>query len=429
VSALLAPGYTESCLWQQQVTPPATATGELPTDVDVVVVGAGYCGLSAADTLARFGKSVLVLDREPLGWGASSRNGGMVLPELKAGPDELARHYGELGPLLHQEVEQAFDHIESITSGADGRGGIDCDYRRSGSLYLAHSPRHVAGLRAEATNRTAAGEDVRFLTAAELGREVGSELFHGGLLRERGGAVHPAKLHAGIAARALASGAVIRDRTAMESIGKRANRFTIRTTRGIVAATDVILATNGYADRATPELARRVQPIGSYIIATEVLSEELRQSIAPGDRMMFDTKNFLYYWRLTPDGRLAFGGRRSLDPVDVVVARDFLYDAMLTVHPQLADIPIEYAWGGNIAATVDRMPHVGRIDGAWYATGCNGSGVATNTWLGHRLGMTVAGAAAPPAVTQLKHRALPLHSLSSAYLPLVGRWFARQDRR
>ncbi|MCH9718890.1 MAG: FAD-binding oxidoreductase [Actinomycetia bacterium] len=429
MSALLAPDYTESCLWQQQVTPPATPTGEVPAEVDVVVVGAGYCGLSAADTLAQFGKSVLVLDREPLGWGASSRNCGMVLPELKAGPAELARQYGNVGPLLLQEVEQGFDHIEALVSGADGRGGIDCDYRRSGSLYLAHSPRHVAGLRAEATNRAAAGENVRFLTAAELGQEVGSELFHGGLLRERGGAVHPAKLHAGLAARALASGAVIQDRTAAESIGRRLGRFTVRTTRGMVTATDVILATNGYADRATPELARRVLPIGSYIIATEVLPDDVQRSLAPGNRMMFDTKNFLYYWRLTPDGRLAFGGRRSLDPVEVVVARDFLYDAMLQVHPQLTGTPIEYAWGGNIAATVDRMPHVGRIDGAWYATGCNGSGVATNTWLGHQLGMTVAGAASPPAFAQLQHRALPLKSLSPAYLPLVGRWFARQDHR
>ncbi len=429
VPALLAPDYLEACLWQQQVSPPVVASHDLPGAVDVVVIGAGYCGLSAADTLSRYGKSVLVVDREPLGWGASSRNGGMVLPELKEDPDQLFRHYGDLGLLLAEEVERAFDHMESISSGADGRGGIDCSYRRSGSLYLAHSPRHVAHLRAEASRRETRGENVRFLAPEELGHEVGSRVFHGGLLRDRGGAVHPAKLHAELATRAIKSGVIVRDRTAVDSISRQGNSFTVQTTRTPVSATDVIVATNGYADLAVPELYRRVQPIGSFIIATEVLPPELQQSIAPGNRMMFDTKNFLNYWRLTPDGRLAFGGRRSLDPVDVTVARDHLYDQMLTVHPQLTESPIAYAWGGNIAATTDRMPHVGRINGAWYATGCNGSGVATNTWLGHRLGQTIVGAAAPPAFARLKHRKLPAKSMSTAYLPLVGRWFERQDRR
>ncbi len=145
--------------------------------------------------------------------------------------------------------------------------------------------------------------------------------------------------------------------------------------------------------------------------------------------MMVDTKNFLFYWRLTPDGRLAFGGRRSLDPVDVAAARDFLYDSMIRLHPQLAGIPVDFAWGGSVAVTRDRLPHAGQHDGVWYATGCNGSGVATNTCMGHRIGQVLAGQAEPPALTGLPHPTIPGHGLSAAYLPLVSRYFAWQDSR
>jgi glycine/D-amino acid oxidase-like deaminating enzyme len=172
-----------------------------------------------------------------------------------------------------------------------------------------------------------------------------------------------------------------------------------------------------------------VLPVGSYIIATEVLPADLASSVLPTGRMVFDTRNFLAYWRLTPDGRLAYGGRRDLDPADVVDARDFLYDQMVAVHPQLAGVRITHAWGGNVAMTLDRLPHVGRIDGAWYATGCNGSGVALNTWLGHRLAQAVCGDAPLPACSELRHRPIPWSSARSAYLPWVGRYLSLQDAR
>ena len=427
--ALLAPSYTETGLWQAQVTPPLTTGGDLPTSVDVVVVGAGLCGLAAADTLAIAGRSVVVFDREPLGWGASSRNGGMVIPELKSGPAGLERHYGELGTRLYAEANEAFDFVETTIAGDDGRAGIDCDYVRNGQLYLAHSPSHTDELRHQAAEHAALGEAVRFVEAGDLGAEIGREAFHGGVVFDRTGGLHPARLHAGLATRAMNAGARVIDRTGVTGLSRRGGRHRVTTTRGSVDAADVILATNAYADAATPDLRRKVVPVGSYIIATEVLPEELARSVSPTGRMMVDTKNFLFYWRLTPDRRLAFGGRRSLDPVDVPEARDFLYDSMLRVHPQLAGTAVEYAWGGNVALTLDRLPHVGHLDGAWYATGCNGSGVAMNTWLGHRLGQVLTGEAPPPALAELKHRNVPLSSWRHAYLPLVSRWFDFQDHR
>ncbi len=144
--------------------------------------------------------------------------------------------------------------------------------------------------------------------------------------------------------------------------------------------------------------------------------------------MFVDTKNLLFYWRISPDGRLLFGGRRSLAHASVAEAAAYLADAMRRIHPQVADAAVTHRWGGNVAITLDRMPHVGQIRGAWYATGCNGSGVALNTWLGHRLALTVLGEAPPPAFAELPHRRVPLHRLRRAYLPLVGEWFRFQDR-
>ncbi len=149
--------------------------------------------------------------------------------------------------------------------------------------------------------------------------------------------------------------------------------------------------------------------------------------------MLVDTKNLLFYWRLSPDGRVLFGGRRSLAPSSIRDARDFLYRSMVEIHPQLAGTRVTHAWGGNVAITLDRMPHFGRVPsgpglGALYATGCNGSGVALNSWMGTRAAEVVLGGP-PPAVSEIRFPAVPFHRARRAYLPAVGQWFAWEDRR
>lgn len=415
--------YREACLWQEQASPPEIPPTPPPQHTDLLIIGAGLCGLAAAHTAATAGRSVVVLDKERLGWGASSRNGGMVIPELKAGPSHLERKYGTSGVEMFQEVNDAFDYVEALAT------DIDCDYRRAGLLLLAHSPFQVSAVQHEAEDLAAHGQPARFLRREQLPAEVGSSHFAAGMVLDRTGALHPAKFHAGIARRALSAGADVHDRTAATHIGGAPGRFEVMTTRGPIQARDVFVATNAYADGVMPWLQRRMTPVSSYIIATEVLDPDLASSVSPAGRMMVDTKNLLFYWRLTPDGRVAFGGRRSLDPVEVPAARDYLYDSMLRLHPQLTGTAIDRAWGGNVAITLDRMPHAGRHDGIWYASGCNGSGVATNTWLGHRMAQTITGTAPPPALTTLRHSAIPLHRLASSYLPLVSRWFTWQDSR
>lgn len=427
--ALLSDDYEERCLWQSQVTPPMATHDSLPAEADVVVVGAGLCGLAAADTFARAGRSVVVLEREPLCWGASSRNGGMVIPELKAGPLTLERRYGPVGRRMHHEILEAYEYVRGLATGADGTDPVACSWDEPGMLLVAHSTRHVDRVRGLVEELTSIGESAHVVERNDLHNEIGSDAFVAGAVVDKTGSVQPAALHAGLAVRAMAAGSSVHDRTALRSLERRTGGHDVVTTRGVVRAAKVVLATNAAVDRTVPQLERRVLPVGSYIIATEVLPEALAASILPTGRMVFDTRNFLAYWRLTPDGRLAYGGRRNMDPTDVADARDFLYDQMVAVHPQLAGVQVTHAWGGNVAMTLDRLPHIGQIEGAWYATGCNGSGVALNTWLGHRLAAALCGDVPFPACAELRHRSLPFHSARSAYLPLVGRYLSLEDAR
>ena len=211
-------------------------------------------------------------------------------------------------------------------------------------------------------------------------------------------------------------------------MSRRGDGWSIGTPHGVIDADDVLVTTNAYADQLVPALRRRVLPMGSYIIATEPLEPALAKEVLPTGRMCFNDRNLLWYWRLDDEGRMVFGGRKKLGGVSLDEARDFLYRSMLDVHPQLAGVRVERAWGGYVALTIDRLPHCGRIDGLWYATGCNGSGVALNTWLGHRMAGALCGDPLP-AFAELVHRPIPLHALRRAWLPAVSAWFRFQDRR
>jgi len=424
MATLLGPGYRPGVLWQDTATPHAVVPSELPARADVVVVGGGYCGLSAATELTRRGRSSLVLDAHDLGWGASTRNGGMVLPELKAGPRSLERSHGELGLRLHQEVEDAFDHVEAIVA----THGIDCAYQRSGQLYLSHSDRSARHLDELGDELSSIGSPAHVVRGDDLTAEIGSEMFAAGLVVERSGGIHPARFHAGLTRVADEVGVSLQASTRATAINAHGGRWRVTTPRGVIDAGAVLVATNAYADALVPALRRRVLPMGSFIIATEPLDEHLAAAVLPTRRMCFNDRNLLWYWRLDDEGRMVFGGRKRLGAVDLDEARDHLYASMLAVHPQLEDVAVERAWGGDVALTIDRLPHCGSIGGVWYATGCNGSGVALNTWMGHRMAGALCGDSLPP-FAELAHKPIPLHALRRAWLPAVSAWFRFQDGR
>lgn len=424
-----SPAFSASVLWHDGATPPEVPAAPLPDRADLVVVGAGYGGLAAARRLATAGRHVVVVEADRLGAGASTRNGGMVIPELKAGPQALRRRYGELSTRMNAEVNAAFDLVERLA----GPGGIDCDYERTGQLWLAHAEGRVREVRALVEDHAAEGEDVRFLDRDALGAEIGSDAFPAAALIARTGGLDPARYHAGLARLALGAGAELHDRTRAVSLTPRpaaaGGGTVVLTERGPIVADAVIVTTNATADALVPRLRRGVLPMGSFIIATEVLDPALLDAVTPTRRMMVDTKNLLFYWRATPDGRLAFGGRRSLSPSTLAESTDFLYDAMTRLHPQLAGVPVERAWGGSVALTLDRMPHAGRHDNVWWCTGCNGSGVALMTGMGDRTAGALLGDESPSAFAELALRPIPLTRFRRWWLPVVGQWFRAQDRR
>ncbi len=421
MGAPLSRDHREAVLWHDEVdTADDPGDGEPPGDVDVVVVGAGYCGLAAAAELARRGRSVAVLDRGPLGAGGSTRNGGMVLPELKAGPVTLARTYGDLGRRMFAAIDEAFDLVEDLVSGPDG---IACDYVRSGRLELASGLRSAEDLRAAADELNEAGHDARYVEGADLAAEIGSTTHPAGLVVERSGGLQPARFHAGLVSRARAAGATLHPHVAVTRIELGAVRCGARRIR----CRDVLVAVNGYVDAAAPHLREHVLPMGSYIIATEPLPADVQAAVLPTARMVYDTRNLLSYWRLDAAGRMVFGGRRSLAPTTVAAGREVLYARMVERHPQLAGVAVERSWGGDVAITRDRLPHCGRIDGAWFAGGCNGSGVALNTWLGHRMAGAICGDDLPP-FAELAHPKVPLRRFRRAWLPVVSTALRAQDR-
>jgi glycine/D-amino acid oxidase-like deaminating enzyme len=190
---------------------------------------------------------------------------------------------------------------------------------------------------------------------------------------------------------------------------------------------DVLMATNGYTNGLVPGLRRRIIPIGSYIIATVPLPGDLSQSLIPHRRMLFDTKNFLYYWRLSQDNRVLFGGRASFAPTSVAKARDWLYAAMINVHPQLKGIPVQFAWGGQVAFTFDRLPHIGRMDGITYAAGYCGTGVAMSTYFG-KLAADWIASEELPGCWQRAFPTMPFYRERPWFLPAAGWYYGMLDR-
>ena len=428
----MLPVLNERSYWRDTV-PAATLEAEaLPARADVAVIGGGITGLCAARALAKRGLSVAVLESHTMGWGASSRNGGMVLTGLKLDVETLIARYGlEMARRLYQGSVDAVDLVERIVQ----EEHIECDFRRSGHLALASKPAHFdqfehgAELLARQFSRAS-----RLVRRADLHSEIGSKAYFGAVVDELSGGINPAQYVAGLARAAQAAGATLHEHACVEQASREGSGWRVRTGRGSVQAGELLVATSGYTGDVVPALRRKLLPIGSYIIATEPLTETMAREISPRARMMYDSRHFLHYFRLTPDRRLLFGGRARFVPETEATVRESaaeLRAGMLKVYPQLQSVRVEYAWGGTLDFTYDTMPHLGRVEGCHYALGYAGHGVALASLLGSRAGATLGtGALDESPFAQLPFPGAPLglHQGKAWFLGLAALWYRFLDR-
>ena len=407
---------------------PAALNIQLPERVDVAIVGGGYTGLAAARQLARSGGRVIVLERETIGWGASSRNGGQVLAGMKVEPAELVRRYGEpRAKRLFAASLEAIDALEQLIRDE----AIACDYERPGHVQAAFKPSHFAEFREEqGLLARVFHHRVELIPREHQRRELGTDFYHGLLIDDRSGALNPAKYVHGLAAAACRAGAMLASAVAVERVTRTVGNWSVETSRGMIHATDVLFATNGYTDGSAPALRRRLVPIGSYIIATEPLSNPDAAAALPTRRVVFDSKYFLYYFRLSADNRLLFGGRAEFSQPDEASTRRaaaILETAMARIFPELARKRIDYAWSGNVAFTRDQLPHAGVLDDAYYAAGYCGHGVAMATYLGGLIARRIAGERVDHPLLEQPFPPIPLYHGKPWFLPLVGAYYKMKD--
>jgi len=423
--------FNESNYWLGTASMPAGTPGELPSRVDVAIIGAGFTGLSAARTLAKGGATVAVLEANSIGWGASSRNGGMVLTGLKLDPATLTNRYGmETTRRMYSASLASIDLVEQIVR----EETIDCNFSRCGHLEVACKQSHFDSYaRSAEVIAKEFNHQLRIVPRSQLSEEIGSGIYFGGMVDETSAGLNPARFVSGLAQSALRAGASIYENARALQITRTSGRdFQVKTNRGDLFAREVLIATSGYTSNATPSLQKKIIPIGSFIITTEPLPDSLARELSPRNRMIYDSKHYLHYYRLTPDNRMLFGGRAAFFPeteTTIQTSAEILRRDMIKVFPQLRDTKIEFAWGGTLDFCFDTMPHAGRSDGMYYALGYAGHGVAMATYLGTKIAETISGRLSdiPFATIAFPGAPLGLYNGKPWFLPLAGAYYKVLD--
>lgn len=370
--------------------PPETARDALPSGVDLVIVGSGYCGLSAAAVAARLGASVAVLDAAEIGAGGSTRSGGMVSSGQKLALTNAIRGVSaERLARLMRESMASFDYLKRLVA----EESLDADLQITGRFFGAFTPHHFDRLRRQGDLlREKTGVTVHVVPRAEQHAVIGSDYYYGGILVDEYGGLHTAKYHRALRDLARRCGATLHSHAGVERIERHGAGFRVHATRGKIDTKHVLVATNGYTGRLLPFFARRVLPVASYQIATEPLPPGLMAVLNPGRRMISDSKRNLFYTRPSPDGtRMLFGSRPAIREVSEREAARMLHAKMIELWPALRDVRITHAWKGYVAMTGDKLAHIGEQDGIHYALGCNGNGVALMSYLGSRVARSMLG--------------------------------------
>ncbi len=376
--------------WWDRTPRPETGDTELPAQADVVIVGSGYTGLCAAIQTVRGGRHTVVVDAEAAGWGCSSRNGGQVSTSIKPGYHQLRNKYGhELAFGILQEGHNALRWIGEFIREEE----FNCDFEVCGRFYAAHSLKHFSDLARKFEKPIKGLEtDSYVVPRSEQYIEIGSDLYHGGVVHPRHASLDPGRYHQCLLEKARHAGVNVVPNCKAESISRVRDGFELKTQKGKIKARDLIIATSGYSGKLSSWHRRRIIPIGSYVIATEPLPDDLIRKLIPNDRMIIDTQKLVVYYRTCPERRrIIFGARVSIKETDACSSAPAVYQELLKRFPELKDYRISHSWMGFVGYTFDEMPHLGKHDGIYYSMGYCGSGVSLASYFGTRIGQQVLG--------------------------------------
>lgn len=421
----------QSIFWDAGQPEPAFAGADpLPKRVDVAIVGAGFTGLAVALHLARAGRSVVVFDAGRIGAGASSRNGGMVGPSFhKLGSAGLLARYGETKTLaLMREGLHALDHFEALIA----EEGLACDLQMRGRFRGARTvaDREAMARECDWLGRNL-GLETEILGPEDQRGEIGSDFYRGGAIYHRDGGVHPRKLVLELARVACAAGAVLVPGCPVTGLRRDGDTTELATPKGVVQASEVVIATNAYSDRATGVMGKRVVPIETFAVATQELTLDQMTELTPKGRMFGESGRVFMWYRPTPDGRrFIFGGRLARAGSGPEACKTVFARSVSRVFPQLDGITFDHAWSGRIAYTPDHSPHLGKVDGAWLAGGYCGSGVTRSVYLGMKLSRRILGLpGGETALDDLPFETVPFSPFSGLGAALLTKWYAWQDAR
>ena len=393
--------------WWEDAEPRVTQD-ILPETADVLVIGAGYTGLSAAIAAHDCGARVVVVEAGIPGEGASSRNGGMVGAHPRLSRDKLAARFGrETADGVFAEAATALAWVRELIDAEN----IVCDFQQTGRIQLAWTRSHYAAQhRLADTVRAKSEVEVALVSRDALGREIETECYQGGLLFPEHGGLHPAKYHAGLLAAVQRRAIPVVSHASVERLEREGPRHRAYTAKGQIIAEKLVLATNGYTTHPFGWHVSRVFPLPSYLIATEELPANMIGHLAPGRRMMVETRARHSYFRVSPDGkRILYGGRSSMRDVPLDVAAERLRQTMVEVWPELSDAKLSHAWTGNTGFSFGQMPHVGERNGVCFAMGYSGSGTVMAPYLGAKAGYLAVGDAR--AKTAYQHTYFSRHFL------------------
>ena len=428
-------GISDDPYWWHAAPPQDLQIDNWPERADVVIIGGGYTGFGAAIPLARAGLDVVLLERDQIGSGASTRNGGITSGNLRLSFDDLTKRFGaKKAVAFYQEAKAArADLAQFITSEK-----IDCDLQQCGRLVGALRSESLDSMKRDAERLTKLLDiEAKVYNQNSLPDYIDTSRYCGGMMRDDIGGIHPAKLLAGMCQIAREASVEIATQTKMIAVSRQNTssttpEFRIETSRGIIHAGHVISATNAYTDGGQPWLRRRLVPVISEMIATEEVGENMVKSLMPGLNMYGEALQLGHYYRPSPDGkRILLGGRRmSPDPVR---ARKRLVGGLASIFPQLSNIGITNHWFGFVAFPFDQLPKLAVYDGVIYPAGYCGSGTVWARWLGQKAahmvladldGSTFEGS----AFQGVPFRTMPFYSGDPWFLPMAMGLYAIQDK-